>query len=261
LLAALLFYVGWVRTRAFYGYFGINAVELGFSPQDYALRSADVGLGAVVLIALAGGVLLVLDRVVMRVRNSVRGRRVEGLINGCTAFAGCGLVLVGLFSVTSEASLAALPPLSSAGLVATGAVLLLRFGAGSPGRAAFLGPGTVAFGLMVIALTSFWAANSYAQSIGVAAAKTIDADLSGLSVVTILSREPIDVPGSLVTASRVHDGEGKWTYRYVGARLLSYANGRWFLIVSPRQHGYRSTIVTLHDVDTVRVETTTPDSA
>jgi hypothetical protein len=61
-VGALLLYVGWVRTRAFFTYFGINAMELGFSPQDYVLRSADVGLGAVVLVALAGGVLLVLDR-------------------------------------------------------------------------------------------------------------------------------------------------------------------------------------------------------
>jgi hypothetical protein len=260
-VGALLLYVGWVRTRAFFTYFGINAMELGFSPQDYVLRSADVGLGAVVLVALAGGVLLVLDRIVMRLFCRARGRRREGVIHGGIALVGCGLVLLGLFNVTAEASFAALPPLSSAGFVAVGAVLLLRFGAGAPGRAPLLGPNTVGFGLVIIAVTSFWAANSYAHSIGVGAAEMIDADSSHLSVVTILSREPIDVPGSLVVASRVPDAEGKWFYRYVGPRLLSYANGRMFLIVTPQRGGYRSTIFTLREADTIRVETATPDSA
>ena len=78
---------------------------------------------------------------------------------------------------------------------------------------------------------------------------------------TILSTEPIDIPGSLVVASRVPNGEGKWSYRYTGARLLSYANGRWFLIVAPQQQDYRSSIFILKDVDSLRVETATPASA
>jgi hypothetical protein len=78
--------------------------------------------------------------------------------------------------------------------------------------------------------------------------------------VTILSTEPLDVPGSLVKASRVSQPEGKWSYRYTGARLLAYANERWFLIVNPRQQGYRSTVYTLRDAAFFRVETATPDS-
>ena len=260
LVGALLLYVGWVRTRAFFTYFGINAVQLGFSPQDYILRSADVGLGAVVLLALAGGVLLVVDRIVMNLLRRWRGRRRERFIEACTAFAGCALVLVGLYSITARASFAALPPLPSAGFVAAGAVLLLRFGAGGSGRAAFLGPGTVTFGLAVIAVTSFWAANSYAHDYGVAAAEALDEDSSRFTVVTILSTEPIDIPGSLVVASRVPSADGKWSYRYTGARLLTYGNERWFLIVTPRQRGYRSTIFTLRDTESVRVEAATPDS-
>ncbi len=89
----------------------------------------------------------------------------------------------------------------------------------------------------------------------VAAARTIDADSSKRAVFTILSNEPLDVPGSFIAASRVPDTEGKWTYRYVGGRLLAYANDRWFLIVAPRQHGYRSTIFTLHDADNLRPRT------
>jgi hypothetical protein len=260
LVGALLLYVGWVRTRAFFTYFGIDAIMSGFSPQDYILRSADVGLGAVVLLALAGGALLVVDRIVMNLLRRWRGQRRARLIQAGTAFTGCVLVLVGLYSITARASFAALPPLPGAGFVAAGAVLLLRFGAGGSGRPAFLGPGTVSFGLAVIAVTSFWAAHSYAQDFGVAAAEAVDADSSRFTVMTILSTEPIDIPGSLVVASRVPSADGKWSYRYTGPRLLTYGNERWFLIVTPRQRGYRSTIFTLRDTESVRVETATPAS-
>ena len=67
-------------------------------------------------------------------------------------------------------------------------------------------------------------------------------------------------PGSLVVVSRVYSADGKWSYRYTGARLLSYGNERWFLIVTPRQRGYRSTVFTLRDTESVRVEATTPAS-
>ncbi len=40
LLVALLYYFGWVRTNALYLYFGIDQSVLGFSLQDYLLRSA-----------------------------------------------------------------------------------------------------------------------------------------------------------------------------------------------------------------------------
>jgi hypothetical protein len=57
LLSALAYYFGVVFTRARSAYFGIDQSTLGFSTQDYLLRSADalfVPLAAVLVTALAG---------------------------------------------------------------------------------------------------------------------------------------------------------------------------------------------------------------
>ena len=41
IITALAFYFGWTLTNARASYFGIDASALGFSTQDYLLRSAD----------------------------------------------------------------------------------------------------------------------------------------------------------------------------------------------------------------------------
>src|SRR5215510_12251894 len=55
-LAALLYYFGWVRTAALFDYFGIDQRLLGYTTQDYLARSAGVAFRpttALVLGALA----------------------------------------------------------------------------------------------------------------------------------------------------------------------------------------------------------------
>ena len=55
LVTALAFYFGWVLTNSRASYFGIDASALGFSTQDYLLRSADalfVPLGTALVLAL-----------------------------------------------------------------------------------------------------------------------------------------------------------------------------------------------------------------
>jgi len=55
LITALALYSGWARTNAVAAYFGLDSSLLGFSAQDYLLRSADVlfiPLGALLLAAL-----------------------------------------------------------------------------------------------------------------------------------------------------------------------------------------------------------------
>src|SRR3954463_3259502 len=59
LLAALLYYFGWARTQATYGYFGIDTGLLGFSTPDYLLRSINsavppaIGAGLVALLLIS----------------------------------------------------------------------------------------------------------------------------------------------------------------------------------------------------------------
>jgi hypothetical protein len=260
-ITAVLLYVGWIRTRAFYSYFGVSPSILNFGPQDYILRSADVGIGAVVLLACAAATLLLLDALLAYLLQRVDGRPIQRWARWSLAVAGGGLALSALFSATAAASVAALPPITSAGLIALGTTLFLRFGAGTATRAGLLGSATTGFGLVVLSLAGLWAANAYAQQIGTGGAAVIDHDPSGLAVVTILSKDPLDLPGTNITTARLPTQDGSWSYRYTGAELLAYANDRWILISSPPTAGYRSTVTILHDSDAIRVQSSTPDNA
>jgi hypothetical protein len=56
-ITALLFYFGWARTNALFGRLGIDQCALGFTVQDYLLRSVNSTfrpLSVVLLAATAG---------------------------------------------------------------------------------------------------------------------------------------------------------------------------------------------------------------
>jgi hypothetical protein len=243
IVGALLLYTGWVRTRSFFTYFGLDAAMLGFGPQDYILRSGQVGLGAVVILAIVAGFLIALDRVLSFLLN--KGPVASRWMPTCLAIAGAACVMFGLFQVLDYARVAATPPDAWIVLAAGGALVLLRFGSATLTRSGVLGAATNLFGLIVIGVAVFSLANSYAQDIGRKGAAAIDQDPSGLAVVTVFSETPLDLSGPNVAASRAQMSEDKWTYRYSGAQLLGYANDRWFLLVSPGSPDYHSRVVIL----------------
>ncbi|MHA6619905.1 hypothetical protein [Pseudonocardia sp. DLS-67] len=255
-IGALLLYIGWVRTRAFFTYFGIDAGLLGFGPQDYVLRSGQVGLGAVVILAIVSGVLIGFDHALSGVLAMTRGAGRQ--ISTGLAIGGVSCVLLGLFQVLDYARVAATPPDAWIALAAGGALVLLRFGSGTLTRSGVLGAATNIFGLIVIGLAVFSLANAYAQDIGQKGAAAVDQDPSGLAIVTIFSEAPLDLSGQNITASRAETPEGKWTYRYSGAQLLTYANDRWFLLVSPASPDYHSKVVILANSASTHVETAVP---
>jgi hypothetical protein len=252
LVTAILGYIGWIRSRAFYSYFGVTPSLISFSPQDYVLRSADVSFGGALLLALAGAALLILDRLIARLLEFARHREKWG--RRTLVGAGAALVLVALCGATSAASVALVPPVAGAVLLGFGALLLLRFGTGSAKRPRLLPPAGVGLSVAVLALAGFWAATVYAQNLGVGAAKAIDDDPHILPVVTIYSREPIDIPGTNVAATRVLGPDQQWQYRYTGPRLLTYSNSRWFLIPDSSSPMYRSSVTVIHDKEAIRIE-------
>ena len=257
-VTALLFYVGWVRTRAFFDYFGVRPALVGYAPQDYVLHSAEVSFGAVLLLAFAGLVLVGLDRLVAVRIERVSGRLLGKWLRWGLAGLGASLVLIGLGAAATDAAIAVVPPIAGAGLVALGAVLFLRFGTEIPSRQGLLRPGTTGLSAVVLALACFWAATIYARDLGVGAAMAIDRDARRLPVVTVYSSEPLDLPGTNVIPTRVLGEDQRWNYRYTGAVLLTYSNERWFLIPEPASGDYRSSVVVLRDSESIRVETAVP---
>src|SRR5688500_2966104 len=93
-----------------------------------------------------------------------------------------------------------------------------------------LSPAAIGLVFVMLLLGAFWAATVYAKALGLGAAQAVDRDADRLPVVTVYSRDPIDLPGSNMSATRTLKEDQHWSYRYTGARLLMYSNSRWFLI-------------------------------
>jgi hypothetical protein len=256
IVTATLKYIGWVRYRAIFGYFGVHPALTSFTPQDYLFHSGVVGFGGVLLLALAGAVLLIADRLIIKAFN--RFPEPLRFLRATLALSGIVLVLLGLGSATTTVMRASVPPASGAIMLALGTLLVLRYGLTWNNQRRLLPPAAPAFCAVLCLIAGFWALTAYAQDLGNGAARNLDQNIEHLPLVTVYSREPLDLAGSSVLASRVLDQDEKWSYRYSGARLLIYSNSRWFLIPEPPSEYYRSSVTVLRDTEKIRVEVAEP---
>lgn len=158
-----------------------------------------------------------------------------------------------------------LPPALSAAVLALGAILILRSGAALLRCRVWPREHFRTAGLMttigVLVLAVFWASALYAQNLGRQMAEVVDSNPGSLlPLATVFSEKFLDLPGSHVTTTRiVTEGDGVH-YRYTGLYLLTYSNDRWFLLTGRYSRQYRSSVITLHDSDQIRVEVARPAS-
>ena len=256
MLTALFVYFGFVRTSAFFKYFGISIGVLKFSVQDYVLNSVGVSFGAVARLALVGVLLIALDQgVAVALARRAAGDRTARALGWTLTASGAVLVVLGLMSAVSRAVAAVLDPLIGSVLLALGAIVMRRFGSaflgdrdGSSGRRASV------LTAVVLVISGFWAVTIYAQELGLEAARSIDASVGRLPLVSVFSAEPLDLPGRDVIASRITVEDQEYRYRYSGLSLLTYSNDRWFVITGRLSDEYHSSVAILRDSDAIRVE-------
>lgn len=253
-LTAMFVYFGFVRTSAFFGYFGVNMGVLKLAVQDYVLRSVDISFGAVARLALFGALLIALDRgVAAALARRAPGSRTDRALRWTLTAAGAVLVVFGLTSAVSRTVVAVLSPLIGSLVLAFGAIVMLRFGSTFLTDRPVRGRTNVLTGVVLL-ISGFWAATIYAQDLGQEAARSIDAAVGRLPLVTVFSTEALDLPGRDVSASRISVDEREYRYRYSGLSLLTYSNDRWFVITGRISDGYRSSVAILRDSDAIRVE-------
>jgi len=255
-LTALFVYFGFVRTSVFFGYFGVSMGVLQLSVQDYVLRGVDVSFGAVARLALVGVLMIAVDQgVVVALARRVAGDRTDRTLQWTLTALGAVLVVLGLTSAVSRAVAAVLDPLIGSALLALGAIVMLRFGSALLGdRDGSSGNRTSVLTAVVLVISGFWAATIYAQDLGLEAARSIDASVGRLPLVSVFSAEPLDLPGRDVIASRITVEDQEYRYRYSGLSLLTYSNGRWFVITGRLSGEYHSSVAILRDSDAIRVE-------
>jgi hypothetical protein len=223
LLTALAFYFGWTLTNARALYFGIDPSTLGYSTQDYLLRSGDalfVPLTAIVVAALAA---LAIHSVV---GTGLRDRRFRtAILRGSLACGGAGAVLlalgiVALFRPLPYPTYYLFAPLSS-GL---GAVLLAY---AAFVRRGWLSPVTVGVVVSLVVLSMFWAASKYADALGRGRAEKLAQNLATRPAVVVYAKQRLHLGVSETPLDR---RDSAYAFRYSGLRMLVRSGGTYFLL-------------------------------
>lgn len=244
LVGTMLFYFGYVFSKAQYRYFGLDVDTVGLTPRDFVMRSPQPLLvPLIVLTALTAAVVALSGRIEAHVRDArtdpdelVRVRRLAGRC----ALGGLGVLAAGLLLLLADAWLDAWRylPIFSAVLVATGAAataMALRY---LPYRAV----GAMA-GLWVVALAGvLWAVSVTAQWSGQARAELMARHLQDLPAVILDStqdlhlRNTVPAPedlcwttGDAPDAACAARTDG-YRYRYHGLHLLVQGPDAMFLV-------------------------------
>jgi hypothetical protein len=240
LVTALAFYFGWVLTYSRASYFGIDSSALGFSTQDYVLRSADalfVPLGAAIVLAL--GIVWLHGNVTRQLGDRGRRRRLRVAARAAVV-AGAVLFALGIISVFEPLSFSPhyLFPSASPGigiaLLAYALHLLGRIDAAEQPRIPPAADNRNRVAVMLVALlivlSAFWTASTYADALGRGRAARLAAALSARPHVTVFAPKRLSIDAGGVTERRLTGDDLAYRYRYSGLRLLIRSGGKYFLL-------------------------------
>lgn len=237
LLTALAFYFGWVLTNARASYFGLDASTLGFSTEDYLLRSTDalfVPLGTILVIAL--GAVWLHELAVGALGDPGRRALVRRAAQAAIA-AGAAIFAVGVVAVFEPLSFsphylfAPVSPGLGIVLLAYGVHLRARYegrpvGAHAPRSRAL---GAVLIGALVV-LSAFWTASTYADALGRGRGERLAANLDARPHVTVYASQRLELGAAGVAERRLPARDSAYAFSYSGLRLLVRSGGKYFMV-------------------------------
>lgn len=279
MLSALLFYFGYVSSRAQYEYFGIDVDTIGLGTQDYIMRSPQPLLVPLLVLTLAGAGLLVLHTEVRRrTRRAAGGRsRTIRLATRTVVIIGLAILGAGMALVFAYPAVQDWPAYGIATplLITTGGALVSyawRFaeylstlhpparGTGSrkaaPATAddpALLRRTARVLIYALVAVNIFWATATVAQWSGRGLARDVALHLDRLPRVILDTREQMFLrsPGIEETILPASDGQ-TFHYRYRGLRLLIVGRDRMFLVPEKWSASNSTLVVPIND--SVRIQ-------
>jgi hypothetical protein len=252
---ALAFYLGWARSAAYYGHFGLSTSMVGLSTSDYVLGS----IGALYLplmgVGLATALATVLHpRVVALLRRQHLARRLLPAVQA----AGWGLVALATASFSAALAwrvswgTSAIP-----WLITCGAGLLAYVGLV---RSSLYGR-RPRVGLQVLALATlalggvFWLMGNYAGYAGRAQAEEDATQIAYRTDVTVYSAQQLALGGRAgIVEDASRSEEGAYRYRYTNLRLLVHAGDRYFLLPVDWRRNGADPVIVLSDSEMIRVE-------
>ncbi|MDQ3788050.1 MAG: hypothetical protein M3422_12515 [Actinomycetota bacterium] len=239
-LSAVLFYFGYVSSRAQYEYFGIDVDTVGLGTQDYIMRSPQPLLVPLLVLAILGIAVLAL---LSATRNWVadRAELADSLARVCTiaglVLFGAGLVLLVTYYQLQDWQLYALVTplligLGAALLAYAGRVRKLLGGTTRSGqRSLLLRHSSDVLVFVVIAISVFWITATVAQWSGRGLALRQARELDQLPSVILDTRERLFLRSPGIHESVLAEAPGQtFRYRYRNLRLLIHGNDRMFLV-------------------------------
>ncbi len=227
-ISALLFYFGYVSSRAQFAYFGVDVDVLGFDTREYVMRSPQALLVPALVLLVAGAATVALLAGVRTGRVGPRATRRLALVGG--VLGGVGLLLVFLYAWVGDWLWY---PLVTPLVITVGVGLVAVVG-----RQRGLPSGVVVFLVLVAVVSTFWATATLAQWTGRGIARTTARNLDDLPAVVLDTTESLYLKDG-VTDERTLPDKGpvpegqKYRFRYYGLRLLVQSGDRMFLVPDP----------------------------
>ncbi|NLG22659.1 MAG: hypothetical protein GX555_14655 [Actinomycetales bacterium] len=236
LLTALLFYFGYVSSRAQFRYFGLDVDTIGLSTNDFVMRSPAVLLVPLLIIALTAIGLLLLH--VRLRRHPPSARKVGRAMVVALLCLGAGLVLLLGFVGFGRWSLYALvtPLLIAAGTAALAYIFWMPTAPewlrrSADDRARWVRPGVTALALVVVATGLFWATATLAEWTGRGNAMQTARHLDELPAVILDTPSRLFLTDGIVEEVALPSEEADGMhYRYRGFRLLIQGETHMFLV-------------------------------
>ncbi|HKA04107.1 MAG TPA: hypothetical protein VKD67_07245 [Acidimicrobiales bacterium] len=240
-VTALLYYFGWARTNAMAGFFGIDPDVLGYSTQDYMLRSVDALYRPLAVVAVVALLAVGADHLLIAGLSRYQGPRpVVRAVSAALVLAGVGMLLTGVVRLDGVA--VARPYLLTPLLLVGGAVLVgygarvLRREVGDGQKQRLGRLVTVLLGAIVVA-GLFAAAFRYATEIGSQRAQEIVKGLAYRPNVIVHSAQHLDLAAAGVQEVALAQGDAAFHFRYTGLKLLSMTKDRALLLPACWQAG------------------------
>ena len=261
LVTSLLFYFGYVSSREYFRYFGIDVDLLGLGSRDFVMRSPGALFVPVIILLLLAAALIIGHRLLLQHLHSSGAPRQRRVVVAIGAAGGvfllAGVTLAFLFPWLGKWPFY---PFFTPLALAIGAGLAAYAAATARGLSRDTEGGSVVVLLVLVLVAgTFWTTATVAQWWGLGQARALAADLSTLPAVVLDTPERLS-PGNnaiIVQELAVNESAGgaaetsKYRYRYYGLRLLVYGGGRLYLVPDTWSPD-ASTIVVRYD-DSVRV--------
>jgi len=272
-VTGLLYYFGWTRTMAQANRMGLDESLLGYSTQDYLLRSMSsmytpllTGLMASLLaIALHAIVVGWARRLGLRADTGVvdaHGLRPMRRLVAAVAVLGLGSLVVGYAGSRVREPVRAL--YAGGPVAVTVGILLLVYAAalarrfltgrgpeGIPGTLAGLDGIVVGTLVMLVMVSLFWDVGRYAVVKGNQLADTVEATVSRRPGVILYSGKRLYLQAPVVE-TKLDPEDAAYKYAYTGLKLLFRSDGKYFL--RPSDTGASSVNIVIPDGLDIRLE-------